>query len=257
MKTFDHGSGEHLEVDGARIYFEVIGGEELPPLVVLHGGFGTLEDFNSFLPEVGSGFRVIGIDSRGHGKSTLGSTALTYELMQRDVQAVLEHLGIGATSLIGFSDGGIIGYRLAALTSLKVEKLVTIGSHWQLRNDDPTREILSKVTGESWKKKFPETYEVYQKHNPSPDFDAFARELVKMWLDSGPSGYPGEAIRNIACPLLVVRGDEDHLFSRKDACELCELVRGSRLLSIPFAGHVAHEDQKEIFVISLKQFLAL
>lgn len=254
--VFDHESGESLDVGGAKIYVEVCGNPEGPPLLMLHGGFGTIEDFNVFLPSLSSDFKILGIDSRGHGKSTLGSEELTYEALQKDVLKVLEHLGIDAVSIIGFSDGGIVGYRLAALTSLKVEKLVTIGASWRLLSDDPVREILSKVTAASWRTKFPETYEAYQRLNPEPDFEAFAGSSVRMWLDSSASGYPGELVEKISCPLLIVRGDDDHLVSLGDIAELRGRVEGSKLLNVPFAGHVAYEDQQEIFLIGLRQFLS-
>ena len=91
--------------------------------------------------------------------------------------------------------------------------------------------------------------------NPEPNFDFLAESLVKMWLDENPSGYPNEAVKNITCPLLIVRGDDDHLISRETVFELSEIVKSSRLLNIPFAGHAAFEEQKEIFMISLNEFL--
>lgn len=255
MDTFDHTAGEHLTVDGARIYFEVCGKTDGPPLLFLHGGFGNIEDFNGILPSVSGDFKIIGIDSRGHGKSTLGSEALTYERLQKDVLRVLEHLGIETVSLLGFSDGGIVAYRLASLTSLKVDKMVTIGADWQ-PPDEAAREIYSKVTGESWRRKFPKIYEAYQRWNPEPDFDAFARASVGMWMDDGASGYPGEVVRKISCPLLIVRGDDDHLLPLREMATLRDMIKSSRLLNIPFAGHVAFGDQQDIFLTSLKQFLA-
>jgi pimeloyl-ACP methyl ester carboxylesterase len=255
MRTFDHSSGEYVDIDGARIYYEAIGNQDGPALLVLHGGFGNLEDFNSILPELSREYRLVGIDSRGQGKSTLGSKALSYEQIQKDVERVLEHLKIDRLSIIGFSDGGITAYRLASLTSLKVEKLVTIGSRWHLKNTEPMREVFLKITGESWRTRFPETYDAYQKLNPQPDFNFLTQSLMKMWLDSASSGHPNEAVANISCPLLIVRGDDDHLLSREAVVELSRLVQGSRLLNIPFAGHLAFEDQKEIFMISLREFL--
>jgi pimeloyl-ACP methyl ester carboxylesterase len=252
---FDHNSGKHLEIDGARIYYEVTGDEKSPALLVLHGGFGNLESFNAILPDLDREFRVIGIDSRGQGKSTLGEQALTYERIQKDVERILAELNIDTLSIIGFSDGGITAYRLAALTSLCVEKLVTIGSRWHLKNTEPTREIFLKITGESWRARFPATYDAYQKLNPEPDFDFLAQSLVNMWLDTDSSGYPNEAVKNISCPLLIVRGDDDHLISRETVFELSGLVKESRLLNIPFAGHAAFDDQKGIFMLSLNEFL--
>jgi pimeloyl-ACP methyl ester carboxylesterase len=254
MMNFDHRSGKHLDIDGVRIYFEATDNVNSPTLLVLHGGFGTMEDFNTVLSGLSKKYRVVGIDSRGQGKSMLGEQPLTYERIQKDVECVLEHLGIDTLSIIGFSDGGITAYRLASLTALKIEKLVTIGSRWHLKNTESARVLLSKVTGEGWRTKFPDTYQTYQKLNPEPDFDLLAQSLVSMWLDSNPSGYP-KAIKNISCPLLIVRGDDDHLISRETVFELSEIVKTSRLLNIPFAGHAAFEDQKEIFMISLNEFL--
>lgn len=253
--NFDHRSGEHVDIDEARIYYEVTGNENSPALLVLHGGFGNLEDFNTVLPGLDKDFRVIGIDSRGHGKSTLGEHELTYERIQKDVARVLEHLAVDTVRIIGFSDGGIVAYRLASFTSLHIEKLVTIGASWHLKHIEPNRELFSKVTGESWRKKFPDTYDMYQKLNPEPDFDSLAQASVNMWLDTNPSGHPNEAVKDISCPLLIVRGDDDHLVSRETVCELSGIVKNSRLLNIPFAGHVAFEEQKEIFMISLNDFL--
>jgi len=255
MRRFDHQSGEYLDIDGARIYYEVTGKENRPALLVLHGGFGNIEDLNTILPDLEKEFKVIEIDSRGHGKSTLGTKALTYEQIQKDVERVLEHLNIDTVSIIGFSDGGIVAYRLASLTSLTVEKLVTIGSSWHRKNVEPMKEMFSTITGESWRQKFPDTYDAYQKLNPEPDFDVLAQSIIKMWLDSNSSGRPNEAVENISCPLLIIRGDDDHLLSREAVIELSGLVKKSTLLNIPFAGHVAFEDQKEIVTTILNEFL--
>ncbi len=253
--TFDHQAGEHLDIDGARIYYEITGDKNSPALLVLHGGFGNLEDFNSIIPELAKEYKIIGIDGRGHGKSTLGEQELTYERIQKDVERVLEHLAVDTVCIIGFSDGGIVAYRLASLTSLNIEKLVTIGATWHSKSIEPNRELFSKITGESWRKKFPDTYDIYQRVNPEPNFDAFARASVKMWLDTNSSGHPNESVKDISCPLLIVRGDDDHLVSRETVFELSGIVKNSRLLNIPFAGHVAFEEQKEIFMISLNEFL--
>ncbi|MBA3831726.1 MAG: YdcF family protein [Chthoniobacterales bacterium] len=75
-----------------------------------------------------------------------------------------------------------------------------------------------------------------------------------MWLDPNPTGYPNEAVTKIFCPLLMMRGDSDHLISRETVFELSEGLKNSKLLNIPFAGHAAFEDQREIIMISLNEF---
>ncbi|MCX6173388.1 MAG: alpha/beta hydrolase [Ignavibacteriales bacterium] len=255
MNNFDHCSGEYLNIDGAKIYYEISGAKDKPVLLVLHGGHGNIEDFNSVLPDIEKEYKIIGIDSRGQGKSTIGTEELTYERIQKDIEHVLEHHKIDNLDIIGFSDGGTVAYRLAALTSLKVKKLITIGSKWNIKNTYPLKESFLRITGESWKIKFPKMFDAYQRLSPEPDFDLLTNNLVKLWLDSGLSGYPNEQVKNITCQLLIVRGDDDHLFALKDVAELSGLVKGSKVLNIPYAGHVAFEDQKEIFLISLNEFL--
>lgn len=255
MGNFNHNSGESLHIDGAEIYFEVIGKEEAPVLLVLHGGFGTMEDFNIITEDLSKDFKIIGIDSRGHGKSTYGSKDLTYAQIQHDTEKILKHLSITKLGIIGFSDGGIVAYRLAALSSLKIEKLVTIGSRWRLKDALLTKEMISKITPESWRNKFPDTYKKYQKLNPEPNFDFLTSSIIKLWLDPTDSGYLTDKINNITCPLLIVRGDNDHLVTKSSVVELSELIKGSSLLNVPFAGHAAFQEQKEIFMLSFNQFV--
>lgn len=255
MSLFQHHSGEYLKVDGANIYYELTGAKSGPTLLFLHGGVGSIEDFNAVLPLLDKRFRIVGIDSRGHGKSTRGTVALTYEQLQRDTEAVIKHLDMEPVSIVGFSDGGIVAYRLASFTSLKIDKIATIGATWHHKHLEATRDIFLGVTAKSWKAKFPESYTLYEKLNPEPDFESLIKAIVQMWLDSEASGRPGEAVRNISCPLLIVRGDNDHLVSREAVFELTKYVETAMLLNIPFAGHSAHSDQKNVFALILNQFL--
>jgi len=255
MNYFDHSSGTHLAIDGAEIYVETFGNQKGPALLFLHGGFGNIEDFNIIAPELSSQYKIIGIDSRGHGKSTINTTELTYERLQNDVEHILTALNIKKLSIIGFSDGGIIGYRLASLTSLNIESLVTVGADWHIKNTAPLKNLFLNITADSWKKKFPHSYEHYQKLNPLPDFELLTQCMIKMWLDPNPSGYPNECVKNIRCPVFMVRGNDDHLLTKEAVTELSLLIKHSTVLHIPFAGHIAFEDQKEIFIKNLHEFL--
>ncbi|MHC1790833.1 alpha/beta fold hydrolase [Solidesulfovibrio sp.] len=254
MLGFNHRDGRHISIDGAEIYYEIQGNAAGAPIVFLHGGFGSIEDFNALLPGLGQTCRLIGIDSRGQGRSTLGSETLTYRRLQQDAEQVMRHLGLEAPTIIGHSDGGIATLRIAAGNALKLTRIVTIGAHWALAADDPTREMYAGVTPESWREMFPESYAAYQKHNPSPDFAALTQALLGLWLDSGEDGYPNEAVRNIRCATLVIRGDEDPLVSRTNAVELADRVANAKLLNLPFAGHCVHDEQPEPVLWALKAF---
>ncbi len=81
---------------------------------MLHGGLGSLNELSSIYQYVASDYQLISVDFRGHGKSLLGDRPLSYMQYQEDIRHVLSYLNIDKYSIFGFSDGGIVGYRLAA-----------------------------------------------------------------------------------------------------------------------------------------------
>lgn len=254
--AFNHQAGSSLHVDGADIYFEEAGNPSGPPLLLLHGGLGTIEDFNALLEfGLAEKYRLIGIDSRGHGKSTLGTAPLTYERLEHDAIAVLHHVGIEKTAVLGFSDGGIVGYRLMLSEAVEVSKSVAIGAAHELRDDDPVRPILANVTAEGWLRRFPGSDQLYRRVNPEPDFDRLVAAIVQMWLDTSRTGYPGASIDRISGALLVLRGDADHLFSRRAAVDVADRVKGAVLANVPFAGHEAHVERPRIVAEIVTEFL--
>jgi len=252
---FDHRHGRHVDVAGARIYVQSLGADDAPALVLLHGGFGHMGDFNGLLPAL-AGWRVIGIDSRGHGASTLGDQPWTYRRVQEDVEAVLKALGVARCTVLGFSDGGVVALRMAAARRMPIDRLVAVGATWHHKNLATSRPLLQAVTADSWRHKFPRTYADYRRLNPEPDFERLAKALVAGWLDETRTGHPDEGVARIQARVLVVRGDDDHLTTLEDAAELRRTLLDGHFLGIPFAGHVAHDEGREIFVAGLRRFLA-
>ncbi|MBB6461869.1 alpha/beta fold hydrolase [Flammeovirga kamogawensis] len=252
---FTHQSDTFIEIDSAKIYFEEIGNPQKQPLLFLHGGFGNIEDFNGIIPLLKNEYRIIGIDSRGQGKSTLGNTALTYARIEKDIEVIIKQLNLVNPVILGFSDGGISALRLTSSNSLKVDKLIIIGSSWHSKSLASSKVFLEAITSEKWKERFPETYEQYQNLNLDPDFDKLTKAMVKMWIDETSTGHPDETVQNIDCPTLIIRGDKDHLCSKQSSFELSELINAADLANIPFCGHEVFTDQKNILMEIVNQFL--
>lgn len=255
MRIFNHNSGQYFEVNGAKIYYEEIGNREKPVLLMLHGGFGNIEDFNPIASYLSEEFCIIGIDTRGHGKSTLGSEKLTYKQIQFDVEAILKHLKINTLSIVGFSDGGIVSYRIAASNRIKVKKLITMGASWSEKDVTEAEDMHKTITPESAKEIFSKSFESYQRLNPEPDFDIFTQAVVSMWLDRTETGHPNERVKDITAEALLIRGDNDFLVSLESLAELKGRIEESSFMNVPFAEHVVYEDQPQIIEIMLKQFL--
>jgi pimeloyl-ACP methyl ester carboxylesterase len=252
---FNHQTGKYFETDGANIYYEEIENKGKPVLLFLHGGFGTIESLNAIVPLFCNDFYIIGIDSRGHGKSTLGTKNLTYKQLQLDVEAVLNHLQINNVSIIGFSDGGIVAYRMAAANKVAIKKLVTIGATWSLDDAKIAEEIAEEMSAENCKEIFADYFEYYQKNNPSPDFDKFARLSTAMWADKTESGYPQNDVAKIKVPTLIIRGNDDDFLTLESAVDLSKKIDNSLFLNVPFSGHAIFKKQPEIFKIITKKFL--
>lgn len=254
QNTFSHTTGHLVACGDADIYVEEMGTSGLPVLLMLHGGFGNIEDFDKITPALSSQFRLIGIDSRGHGKSSLGTTKLSYELLTNDLAQVVNSLKVKEFSILGFSDGGIVAYRYAARKDQRLRKIVTVGSSWQISENDPTWERLSGMTGEIWKERFPGSYASYMRLNPAPDFDRFSKAVVTMWTDLSPDGHPGALMSQVNNEMLIVRGDNDPLTTLDSMAKLRGFAKNINILNIPFAGHVAFDDAPDIFLRAVGRF---
>lgn len=250
----NHQSGEFFQLEDARIYYETSGSPQGRPIILLHGGLGSLEDFFPILGMISDSFRIIAVDMRGHGRSELGSRSLSYKQHQADIQSLIEHLGIREYSLLGFSDGGIVAYRIAA-TGRSVSSLVTIGAQWRISSQDPSYEILGSVTSEMWTGMFPHAPQKFASLNPQGDFNKLVESCVGLWTDLSSDGYPCDLITRIECPTLILRGDGDFLLSLSEAAEAQAKIPGSSFGNIPFAGHSLIDDAPEITGSIINAFL--
>ena len=252
---FAHESGRAIACGDAEIYVEEAGNPRGPALILLPGGFGTIEDFNPILPVLGRHFRLIGIDSRGHGKSTLGAAKLTYQALADDLASVIDALGLREFHVLGFSDGGIAAYRFAATHPAGLRQLVTVGASWEMSDQDPAWGVISGMTGEAWKEMLPHSVEAYLRLNPQPDYERFAAAVVAMWTDLSSSGHPEQLARDIAAPTLVVRGDHDFLTNLESMARLKKLNENVSFLNVPQAEHVVFEESPDVFLAAIGRFL--
>lgn len=89
--------------DGQKIFIKVAG--QGYPIVFLHGNGNSSKYFAGQVQDLAENYQLIMLDSRAHGKSGLGQVHLTFTEMAKDLQEVLDQLGIEQAILIGHSDG--------------------------------------------------------------------------------------------------------------------------------------------------------
>ncbi|WP_429037321.1 alpha/beta fold hydrolase [Aeromonas veronii] len=246
----------YIGVNGGELYYELSGNPDGEPLLMLHGGLGSLNELMPIQRYVAMDYQLISVDFRGHGKSPLGSKPLSYLQYQQDIQTLLDYLGVDKYSIFGFSDGGIVGYRLAVQEPDSVSCLVTLGATWRLEPDDPSLGLLSGLTADFWISKFADDVALYKVSNPEPDFPKLVDAVKAVWLDTTPSGYPSNLVEKIRCPTLIMRGDNDVIFSLEESVALKAKIADSSFANIPLTAHSAHQESPELVGKMLQQFMS-
>lgn len=115
----------HIDMPGARLYYETDGHASAPALLLLHAGIANLRMWDQQVQSLAVGHYVIRYDTRGFGQTTTDD--VTYS-DRDDARHLLDHLGVERASILGASRGGRIAIDLAVESPERVSGLVTIGS---------------------------------------------------------------------------------------------------------------------------------
>jgi pimeloyl-ACP methyl ester carboxylesterase len=114
----------YADVNGLSLYYCEHGSGE--PLVLLHGGFGSGEMFGPVLPALAEHRRVIAVDLQAHGRTADVGRPLRFETMADDVAALIGHLGLVRSDVMGVSMGGAVALRTAIQHPEAVDRLVPV-----------------------------------------------------------------------------------------------------------------------------------
>lgn len=145
-------AGRYCNVDDANIYYEVYG--EGKPIVLLHGGYGYIDQFKYYIPILSKKFKVTAIAQRGYGKSEISSKQFSHALLVDDAKAVIQKESREKAIIIGFSSGANLGYFIAYKYPEMVHKVIAMGV------------VLASSKGKNHEgKSLSETFEQYR-----PDF---------------------------------------------------------------------------------------
>ena len=113
-------------MDVALHYTERGAGE---PLILLHGNGEDSTYFECQLSFLAQWFRVIAVDTRGHGHSPRGEAPFTLEQFAQDLGAFMDELGLASAHLLGFSDGANVALLFALANPQRVRSLVLDGAN--------------------------------------------------------------------------------------------------------------------------------
>ena len=98
-------------------------------LFLLHGNGESCDYFEHQIPFFSKDYRVIAVDTRGHGQSPRGEKPFTIKQFAEDFHDFMHEHGIGKAILLGFSDGGNIALTFALKYPDRVEKMIVDGAN--------------------------------------------------------------------------------------------------------------------------------
>lgn len=238
-----------VTVGSARIYYATYG--KGTPLILLHGGMGNSDHFGFQLPALVDTFRVITIDSRGHGRSTLGKAKLSYHAMAADVLAVMDHLEVKRAAFAGWSDGGAIALDLAVHHPARVSKVFVIGTNYSASGNKPRR---GKPPATTFSKYTAKCRTDHARMNPRPkSFNALVAALLPVWRR--PGGFTHDDLKSIKAPTMVALGDHDEIIETAHTEEMADLIPKGDFLVLENASHFAMWQAPDDFNRALIAFL--
>ncbi len=124
------GKGNYASVNGVRMYYETFGAPHkgTRPLILLHGGLGTIDMFAQFTPQFSQDRQVIAAELQAHGHTADIDRPLSFESMADDVAAMIEQLNLGKADLLGYSLGGEVAQQTAIRHPEVIGKLIVISA---------------------------------------------------------------------------------------------------------------------------------
>lgn len=234
--------------------YDLVGPENAPCIVLIHGLGLNRQCWQWTTPALCDKYRILTYDLFGHGGSTPPPHTPSLTLFSRQLIDLLDHCGIGSAAIIGFSLGGMIARRTAQDAPDRVAALAILHSPHE-RTDAAQAAILKRV-------------QQAQKEGPASTVDAALErwftdefrqanpgmmDLVRSWvmandiaiyhtiykvLASGIAEITAPA-PPIACPTLVMTGDEDYGNGPEMAVAIAAGIEGAEVHILPGLRHMA------------------
>jgi pimeloyl-ACP methyl ester carboxylesterase len=246
-KLSAHGKHGYAPVNGIKIWYATFG--HGAPVILLHGGLANSNYWGKLVPALARHYRVIVMDSRGHGRSSRDAQPYGYDLMASDVTALMDYLKIKKAALVGWSDGAIIGLDIALHHPERLTKLFAFAA-----NSDPSAvkdvehdPVFSAFIARARKE--------YERLSPTPtEYDAFLAQITKMW-ETQPH-WTADDLHTIKVPTWIVDADHDEAIKRENTLFMADNIPGSGLLIQPDVSHFSFIQDPAQFNADVKHFLA-
>ena len=238
----------YVESNAVKYYYEIRGKGE--PLLLLHGGLGSIDMFGPVLPALAKDRQVIAVDLHGHGRTALGDRDIDLVAIGDDLAVILRQLGYDSVDVLGYSFGGGAAFRLAVQHPEIVRRLVMVSAGYAddgFYPDIRAQQIKLTAAAADSMRQTP-MFQSYKAIAPKPE------EFPKLIQQMGdymrkPFDYTAD-VAKLTMPVMLVFGDSDmyrpeHVVKfyqmlgggLKDAGWMRETMPRNRLAIIPNRTH--------------------
>jgi esterase len=240
------------------------------PLLILHGLFGSLDNWHTISRRLGESCQVYALDLRNHGRSP-HSEVLDYEVMAADIAEFMQTHGLARAHLLGHSLGGKVAMLFALRHPDRVEKLIV--ADMAPKAYPPSHlSILAALRA----------LDLASFHNrneidaalvpgiPEPTVRQFLLKNVgrtesggfawKMNLAAIDKNYPQliqaiESDQQFKGPALFISGGQSDYLQANDHDRITKLFPQAQFSTIPEAGHWLHAEAPEEFIKTIMNYL--
>jgi pimeloyl-ACP methyl ester carboxylesterase len=231
-----------VHINDIQMWRAEFGPRDGKPVIMVHGGLANANYFGKIIPFlVNDGFRVVVVDSRGHGRSTRSARPYSYELMEADVVAMLDALHIPKADLVGWSDGAIIGIVMAIHNPEHLNRVFAFGA-----NTDPSGLKPDFDKGGVFAAFEKRAGTEYRSLSPTPEqYDSFLKEISQMWATQ--PHITADQLKTSHVPITIADGRYDEGIKQSHDRYMADTIPNAHLLILPGVSHFAMLQNPPLF----------
>ncbi len=221
------------------------------PLLLLHGGFCSLEAVRGLGDALAARYRVLGPERTGHGRTPDRDGPYSYGRWVDDVLAYLDALDVGSAHVVGHSDGGILGLLLARDHPQRVRSLTAIGANlstdaW-VPDDDPHVTVPEEA--------FAVLTEEYGRLSPdgADHAETVIAKLAALW--AAEPDIPAASLGGVTAPTLVMAGEHD-VVAPAHTASIARAVPGATVCVVPGTTHMVVRERPDLVAAAVLRHLA-
>jgi pimeloyl-ACP methyl ester carboxylesterase len=244
--------GKYVTIKNAKVYYEEYG--QGTPLLLLHGGFGSISNYKHVIGLLSKKYRVIAMDSPGQGRSEQVDS-ISYQIYADYYSSFIDKLKLDSVYVMGWSDGGNSAFILAYDRPDKVKKVIVSGSNSDTDGyPDGALEDMKTWTPETISEEFKEYWlKDFLKLSPNKkNWQKSYMQLKHMWITK--EVISDDHLGKIKSKFLIIYGDND-MVRLEHGLHINKIIKGSQLCILPNTTHFVFAEKPVLISGIIKDFL--